>query len=346
MANMIDEAPTKSRMVADRIEAEIKAGVLQPGARLSGMRELAARFNVSIAVINSAYDMLEAKRLIQRHARSGVHVNPKLKPQATKLAVLFTNIKRGNMESYYEPLFELSAKRRIISMAGLLGGDDWRQTVKDALTRKPDCALIDLEGGKFDLKELCGLCSEIPLCFVNRWEWAAPKPERFALVDYPKAFGEALRLLRGRGHERIAIMAFHKVMRPFLAEYLASATASAGFAPDDARLLHVDAATLREDPAEFKRRLDGFKPSAIFALSDYLLHEARTSIPELEALESVGFYNLGYSRFPGHEFSSFNISFDRVWDAAFDSFGNSNGNALIEPEFIPRWRSQTREECR
>lgn len=63
-----------TRRIAAEIEQEIATGTLVPGQRLPGVRELAAKYAVSIAVSLGAYRWLEKKHLVLRRPRSGTFV--------------------------------------------------------------------------------------------------------------------------------------------------------------------------------------------------------------------------------------------------------------------------------
>ncbi len=65
---------SKSQQVTQYLEKEIRSGRLKQGEKLQPTRELANFFQVSTIVINSAYDELERKGLIERRARCGVFI--------------------------------------------------------------------------------------------------------------------------------------------------------------------------------------------------------------------------------------------------------------------------------
>ncbi|MEU8264586.1 winged helix-turn-helix domain-containing protein [Micromonospora sp. NPDC048999] len=65
--------------IADEIVAEIRAGKLKPGDKLSSISQLAAMHKVSPSTVKQVYVRLEALRVILRHQGKGVFVNdPKL----------------------------------------------------------------------------------------------------------------------------------------------------------------------------------------------------------------------------------------------------------------------------
>lgn len=65
---------TKSQQIVQYLEEQFRSGRLKPGDRLQTVRELAAMFEVSSFVINTAYNELETRGLIERRGRRGVFV--------------------------------------------------------------------------------------------------------------------------------------------------------------------------------------------------------------------------------------------------------------------------------
>ncbi len=60
--------------VADRLESQLRAGMLKPGDKLPSERELAALFDVSRTIIREALKLLEARGLLQTRTGQGVFV--------------------------------------------------------------------------------------------------------------------------------------------------------------------------------------------------------------------------------------------------------------------------------
>ena len=58
------------------IEASIASGTLRPGDRLPSIRRMSAEWGVSMPTVVRAYRLLEARRLVQARARSGIYVAP------------------------------------------------------------------------------------------------------------------------------------------------------------------------------------------------------------------------------------------------------------------------------
>ncbi len=341
MESLLSMAPTKSQMVADHIEAEIRAGTLSPGARMYGMRELASRFQVSFTAVNHAYNILEDKQMIVRKARSGTIVNPRIALAQTKLFALITSYGRDDIENYYEPLFSITGSRRIVPMIGVLDDANWRQNVNDVISRKPDCVLVDVEAKRYPIDKLKPLFGTIPVCYCNRWEWYPEKPKRAVLTDFAWAYGEALRLLREDGHERIGIMTYHIQPQPYLLEFLCQAKRQAGFTEDDRRLLVFSRDALLADTAKMNQQLKKFKPTAVFAMSDYLLGVLDKNCPAAARMEKIGLFDQKYSQPSNGNFSSFRIDFKKIWETAIASFAdNAEQVTYIKPELVRRGNRQ------
>ena len=94
----------KSQQIAEVLEKEILRGSLTPGVRIQSVRALADRFKVSIKVIQTVFDVLEQKELIERRHGSGTFVK-ELKPeQKEKVAFLFL-ASRSIEESFHFQVF-------------------------------------------------------------------------------------------------------------------------------------------------------------------------------------------------------------------------------------------------
>lgn len=318
--------PTKSRRVAERIERDIRSGLLAPGARMLGMRGLAGKFEVSFAVINSAYDILEAKGLVLRLPRSGAVVNPKLKSVKTKLLGLVTSYGRDDVEDYYEPLFAIAARKRVVPMVAVLSDEGWQQTLGDLLDRQPDGLLVDVEARRFPLREMNALTAFVPVCFCNRWEWRPDTPERAVLLDYGWAYGEGLRHLRSRGHERVVLLTHHAQPQPYLLDLLRQAQA--------ADLPRVSLEELKQNPSAADAALAG--ATAVWAQGDYALRQLLELRPETVKLDKIGFFNNQHSQVKGQEFSSFAPNFAAVWENAVASFDGMAKTVYVKPELLLR----------
>ncbi len=64
------------QQVAERMEAAIQDGTLQPGDRLPSVRKLHRQLSVSISTVLEAYRLLEDRGLIQARPQSGYYVKP------------------------------------------------------------------------------------------------------------------------------------------------------------------------------------------------------------------------------------------------------------------------------
>lgn len=94
----------KSQQIAETLEKEILRGSLNPGARIQSVRALADRFTVSIKVIQTVFDILEQKELIERRHGSGTFVKEIKMMQKERIAFLFLT-SRSIEESYHFQVF-------------------------------------------------------------------------------------------------------------------------------------------------------------------------------------------------------------------------------------------------
>ncbi len=340
MESLLTTAPAKSQMVADHIVAEIRAGKLTPGARMYGMRELASRFQVSFTAVNQAYNILEDKKMIVRKARSGTFINPALKTNATKMLALITTVQEKSFENYFEPLLAEAADSNVIPIVGVIDGEkDWQDTIKKIIMREPDAFLIDVEARQFKLDELLKACAPFPCYFINRWEWHGIKPERAVLNDYPAAYGMALRYLKERGHGKVLIVGHHNPPYPFMREYFkkASTWADMEFGKE---LIYTSIGDIERTPTVLKKIFAENAPTAVFGLSDYLVHQflqyALSASIDTSNLDKIGLFDQSYSNIPGHEFSSIRFNLQKIWKTVFN-YCNKGKNSFVEyikPEIL------------
>jgi GntR family transcriptional regulator, arabinose operon transcriptional repressor len=94
----------KSHLIAENLEKEILHGSLTPGARIQSVRALASRFEVSIKVIQTAFNILEQKELIERRHGSGTFIKEITASQKEKVVFLFL-ASRSIEESYHFQVF-------------------------------------------------------------------------------------------------------------------------------------------------------------------------------------------------------------------------------------------------
>lgn len=329
--------PTKTARLVSKIERDIRCGVLTPGMRMMPRNELCTRFEVSSGVVNNAYNELERKGLIMRAARSGVIVAPKVRPADSLLLGVVTSYDRGNIEGYFEPLLGAAREQRMTPMIINLHRDGWRQTLGDLASRAPDVVAVDVEARFFPLEELEGMLLLAPICYVNRFEWMPHRRERAVLVDYDSAWGEGLKTLWRRGHDRILQVVYGRQPEPHMLRTLAAGRRLAGFAPDDDRLATIAIQDLRETPESVRRHVAEFAPTAVLSQSDYYMELVENLCPETVDLERIGFFDTLHSRRPGHEFSSFHIDFADVWRRVADAFAGEPRVVKLPPKLVARW---------
>ncbi len=312
--------PTKTHRVITAMKAAITTGTLSPGERMASMRELAEHFDASFAVINSAYDVLEDEGFIVRQARSGTYVNPHFTPLDNRLVSLFTGFRRDHYDGYFEPFCQAAAGLNVIPMIGHLPEDgDWRQTMRLVLGRRPDLVLVDVEARLFPLQELLDIIGEVPVCFVNRWEWHSATPGNAILFDYINGYIQALTWLRDRGHRRILLPINHPRPEPYLQARIAAAAAAVGLRLEDELIILGDM-----DGGDWEclaGRVEDLRPTAIFGHSDHIVKLffeciGRPYLAWAQDLDRIGFFDQRHSHVPEQEFPSIHLPFDRLWKAA------------------------------
>ena len=102
---------SKSQKIAEILEKEIRQGELPSGSRIQSVRGLVERFDVSIKVVQTAFDTLEKKDLIQRRHGSGTFVKEitSSSPKG-KIAFLFDS-SRNIEEAYHFQVFRGLSKQ-------------------------------------------------------------------------------------------------------------------------------------------------------------------------------------------------------------------------------------------
>ncbi|MFA6293188.1 MAG: GntR family transcriptional regulator [Victivallales bacterium] len=338
----IGTEPIQYQVLADDIARQINTGRLKPGERLCSMRAMAQRHGLSVAVVRKSFSALEESGvLIQRHG-SGTFVNPDLKTKGTKMLALLTMFQDKTFENYFEPLFSEAANSNIIPIVGTIESDgDWKGAIKKISAREPDAFLIDVEARVFKLDELRKACAPFPCCFVNRWEWHGVKPERAVLNDYAAAYRKALCHLKQLGHSRVLAIGHHEKPLPYLQERLKKASISVDM-EFGRELSYVGIEDIEGNPALLKKIFAKNGPTAVFGLSDFIVHQflqyGQKSSLDTSGLDKVGLFNQSYSNIPGREFSSVRFDLERIWKRAFNhcNAGDESFVEYVEPELIVR----------
>ncbi len=336
--------PIQYQVLADDITRQIKSGRLKPGERLCSLRSMAQKHRLSVAVVRKSFSALEESGiLVQRHG-SGTFVNPDLKTKGTKMIALLTMYHEKTFENYFEPLFSEAVDSSIIPIVGTIDPEgDWKNTVKKITAREPDAFLIDVEAREFNLDELRKTCAPVPCCFVNRWEWHGVKPERAVLNDYTVAYRKALGYLKQRGHAKVLAIGYHEKPMPYLHDRLKEASISVDM-KFGKELSYTGIEDIKKNPALLEKIFAKNGPTAVFGLSDYLVHQflqyASKASPDTLNLDKVGIYNQSYSNIPGQEFSSVNFDLQKIWKKAFVhcNSGEDSFVEYVEPELVIRDR--------
>ena len=339
MPILIPKDKTKKQVVLDTIMDYIQSGVLKPGDRMPGIRQLARDFDVSYAVINDAYNVLDSRQIIIRHLGSGTFINPAIKFRETRLVALLSSYQRHDIEDYYEPLLEAANEADVLPLLGILpcgNPESWGKIIGKVLDRNPDLIMIDVEARRFPLNKLKKLLHGRRYCFVNRWEWDDTEPYSAVLNDYVAAYAEALLYLKERGHRKIIVYAFHVRPLQFMRKRLEAAAEKAGL-KFGKELFLLSRDRMQIEPETLKKLWEEEKPTAVFALSDYLMmgfmEQVRKYCPALSGICKVGIFHFHYSSYPGHEFASVPLDFDLLWKTVLQSNGDKNV-ILIPPKKI------------
>ncbi|MDD4061836.1 MAG: winged helix-turn-helix domain-containing protein, partial [Kiritimatiellae bacterium] len=290
MIAIIDK-PTHTQRVVDALEADIRSGGLRSGMKLLPRRKLCERFEVSAAIIDSAYRILEQKGLVVRHRGSGVMVSPKVLTSGSMLVGVVSSMSRGDIEDYFEPLLGVAADSRVVpAIVHCTQNKDWRRTLLDLMARKPDALIVDVEARNLPLEELHDIFGPTPVCYANRWEWRPDRPERAVLVDYQAAWFEGIKKLWLRGNDRMLQVIQHRKPQPYLAEYLDGTEAELGQADIRPQIMRVSVEEFLDSPEPVRQRIAAFKPMAVIGQSDFALIQLESLCPETAAMDRIGFF--------------------------------------------------------
>lgn len=344
MIAIIDK-PTHTQRVVDALEADIRSGGLRSGMKLLPRRKLCERFEVSAAIIDSAYRILEQKGLVVRHRGSGVMVSPKVLTSGSMLVGIVSSMSRGDIEDYFEPLLGVAADSRVVpAIVHCTKNKDWRRTLLDLMARKPDALIVDVEARHLPLEGLEDLFSPTPVCYANRWEWHPDRPERAVLVDYQAAWVEGIKKLWMRGSDRVLQVIQHRKPQPYLAAYLETTAAELEQAEIRPRIERISVEEFLHDPDSVRSLVAAFKPTAVIGQSDFALIQLESLCPETAGLDRIGFFDTHHARREGREFSSFHIDFAQIWQQAIDSFASPARVEKIRPTLVRRWKPRTEKD--
>ena len=319
-------APTKSQQIADIIENEINAGILPRGSRLYSMRNLTEKFSVSIAVINSAYNILEEKKLIYRHGGKGTYVS-KDAGKTQKVFGLITTWSQYHSEGYFESLFKVAEDNDCVVIPITVKPSSWQTGVKRLLTQNPTAVLVDLDAEHFSLKPVIESMENLPICFVNRWEWTEANQQYGVFTDYCGMITDALGRLRDKGHKRITFLGHKSEPLPFLKKELDICAKHFGLTCPSYEFEYLCFEDFRNNPDRIKRVYENADyPTAILARADSIIpnfvSQLRIKYPHIKELELVGGFNTSWSHMPGMEFDSYVIDFEKMWRLALNKFAD------------------------
>ena len=326
-----------SHQLAEKLTRKIRDGELKPGERIGSLRDLAIDCGCTLAAVRNAFKILAEENLVISRHGSGTFVNPAIAgPQLRKIGFI-TSYGQQDIENYFEPLFSVASANRIVPMITLIQPENWKPRIKDLLAAEPESLLIDVEGRMVDLNELKKLCRGIPVCFCHRWEWtheSLDNRKNAIIFNYHDAYAEGLRRLLDHGHHRIAIAVSHRQLEPFKQQEIEYALKSNSLSLDSPEILLVNRENMDDSPAKVAAALKSYAPTAVLAISDYIIYRLSDIYPDIEQIERIGLFNTHYSRMKNHEFSSFNLDFEKLWTKALDP--EQHGVQYLNPEFIER----------
>lgn len=322
-------APPKSRQIADILRNEIENGTLQPGARVYSVRSLADQYGVSIAVIVSAFNILEKQNLIVREGGRGTFVSRKLKKTRT-FGVVTTYTENG-IEGYFEALHDVFYKHN--SLPIVIHPDDsarFEYGIDIMMSQKPVALFADVEGRTCPLARLEEIAGDVPICFVNRWEWLAPPRAPAVLVDYEDLYYTAFKYFLGKDHQRIVVIGQHMEPLPYLQNRIENAAKKCGYTFPSPSIDYVWIGDFEKN----RSRIDNIfgekdHPTGILGTSDYatmVFMDQLNKIYSFKDLEPIGVYDTAWSRIPGKEFSSFRLDYVQIWEQVLSMFLNGKSN--------------------
>jgi DNA-binding transcriptional regulator YhcF (GntR family) len=347
--SLLSTAPPKSQQVSDAIRQEIKDRILSPGDRVYSVRSLADKYQVSIAVIVNAFDILESEGLIVRQGGRGTFVAEE-KAEKKSISALFgimSSQQQGLIDDYFERMNRIFLERKCLPvMINLVDGMAFTNGMNIIRESNPTAFLADLEGRSRPLSQIKEMAGGLPICFVHRWEWDEEPFGPAVLSDFKQIYRKAFEHFLKRGHKRIAIVGHHHEPLEYLERYFIYGANAVGLKYSSYEIEYICEKDFTDCPERLHRVFDCQDyPTAIMALSDYAAmsfsDQLKLIYPEKQ-LELIGVYNTRWGKRPGREFSSFKFNYDSLWETAIDFFlKNKSHNEVIwvEPELILRGKS-------
>ena len=121
MAVQLDDSRPTYLQVADTLRDEITRGAVVPGERLPSVRDLAARFDIAGATVQSALRVLRDEGYISSRSTRGYFVRDQLPTPPTQPSDEFTAI-RGQLEALTTTMRELTERVGHLEDVVLPGG--------------------------------------------------------------------------------------------------------------------------------------------------------------------------------------------------------------------------------
>lgn len=342
-------APAKCQQVADYITREIMDGNLRPGDRLYSMRDLCSKFGGSVAVINSAYDILEKNGLVERKPRQGVFVAAG--KNAKKRFVLLTNVGFKMPPNYHEELFKVMLESgNFIHPLVIDPKLDWCSMIDQVIQdEKPTALLIDLESRFFDIDLIRQHVGDYPHMFVGRYDWDRENAPTGVYIDFDSVLEMGLRHLLKKGHKRILFVGHDPEPTSLELDAVREIATRCNLqypGPDFGYIYCYGWAVDFDMTCDF---LESAQPTALISRTDEMIFSFvsmyRCFYPEeADKLELIGGYDLIYSSIPGQEFSTIAFDHSKFWKKVIARFENGAqpvpGVEWLKPELILRKKKE------
>ncbi len=206
---------TKSQQVSNYLEEKIRSGQLKHGERLQTVRELAALFNVSTIVVNTAYGELEKKNLVERCGRHGVFVNDPGKQSKCFLVVSYRGQKEAP-ENYILPEFKakciaMGIRMEEMPVDSFFSGKP-EEMIRQLRKRKYDGVLSfgsGYVGNELELEILKGLEAPVLIPRTTREEGERTGFNYF-YSNEKQGWFESMKLLASQGFRKIGALGIYK----------------------------------------------------------------------------------------------------------------------------------------
>jgi len=306
---------SKTSLVTELLEREIRSGKYKPGDRLPSMRELAQLFGVSTMVLHQASRRLAEKGLLLRGARSGLFIPPENKP--CELCAFISSVHPGYQGNYYDAFMSACAGAGAVAMVTSCRLDN----LEAMLEKKPLRVYVDVGSKDISYNELARLTRGFETICCNRFEFAGETPGSGVLSDWVYITEMTLRRFLEAGHRRILFVSHNPVMLEYKRLEMCEAARRVGLTFDSPEFQWCSYRDFQDNPARVVRMFRGDPPTAAFARGDVPLREfsekAALFFPDAPPLDKIGAFDSIYSNLPGQEFPSWHWDWNALWKQVF-----------------------------